>query len=139
MNPIVSPFSKVQREIELSNAPKKADGTPTTMPTMGLGTWQADSTKTRDAVMNAVRDAGYRMVDTASAYGDEHEMGEALQTLLSSGAVKRVEIAGQCKLWNANMRPENVRKDLVASLGDLRVDYVDNFVMHWPQVCPALP
>ena len=43
----------------------------------------------------------------------------------------------QCKLWNSNHRPAHVREDLEASLRDLGLDYVDSFVIHWPQAVPS--
>ncbi len=51
--------------------------------------------------------------------------------------VKREELFIQCKLWNANHRREHVRADLLASLADLRLEYVDCFLIHWPQACPS--
>ncbi len=67
----------------------------------------------------------YRMIDTANDYGNEHEIGEALQFLFSNNIVKREELFIQCKLWNGNMRtkPVNlVELDLKATLKDLKVD-----------------
>lgn len=106
------------------------------MPMVGLGTWKSPVGKTGNAVKTAIR-AGYRMVDTANDYGNEHEIGEALTELLKAGEVKREDLFIQSKLWNSNHRPEHVREDLVATLKDLQLDYVDNFVLHWPQACPA--
>ena len=40
----------------------------------------------------------------------------------------------QAKLWNGNHRPEHVKPDLVQTLTDLQLDYIDSFVIHWPQV-----
>ena len=45
----------------------------------------------------------------------------------------------QAKLWNSNHRRPHVLPDLEATLSDLGLDYVDNFVLHWPMACPALP
>ena len=61
-----------EQTVLLKNSP---DGT-LRMPQVGLGTWRADVNKTRDAVIAAIK-AGYRMVDTANDYGNEHEVGEA--------------------------------------------------------------
>ena len=43
----------------------------------------------------------------------------------------------QAKLWNSNHRPEHVKPDLVATLKDLQLDYIDSFVIHWPQAVPS--
>jgi diketogulonate reductase-like aldo/keto reductase len=47
---------------------------------------------------------GYRLIDTANDYGNEHMIGEALQELFSRGVVKREDLFIQSKLWNANHR-----------------------------------
>lgn len=105
------------------------------MPRLLLGTWKAEVGQTKQAVIAAVRDGGYRGVDTANDYGNEHEVGEAITYLTKTSAseegrngepiLKREDLFVQCKLWNANMRPDLVRGDLIASLQDLQVDYVD--------------
>ena len=77
------------------------------------------------------------MVDCANDYGNEAEIGQALKELLSSGAVKREELFIQAKLWNSNHRTDHVKVDLMATLEDLQLDYLDSFVIHWPQACPA--
>ena len=43
----------------------------------------------------------------------------------------------QAKLWNGNHRPEHVKPDLVQTLTDLQLDYIDSFVIHWPQAVPS--
>jgi aryl-alcohol dehydrogenase-like predicted oxidoreductase len=52
--------------------------------------------------------AGYRLIDTANDYGNEHMIGEALQELFSRGVVTRDQLFIQSKLWNANHRWEPV-------------------------------
>ncbi len=106
------------------------------MPRVGLGTWKAPAEKTKEAVLTAVR-AGYRLIDCANDYDNEHAVGEALQELLSAGEVKREELFIQAKLWNSNHRPEHVKPDLEATLKDLQLDYIDSFVIHWPQAVPS--
>ena len=106
------------------------------MPRVGLGTWKAPAEKTKEAVLTAVR-AGYRLIDCANDYDNEHAVGEALQELLEAGEVKREELFIQAKLWNSNHRPEHVKPDLEATLKDLQLDYIDSFVIHWPQAVPS--
>eukprot|EP01013_Petalomonas_cantuscygni_P020611 TRINITY_DN3916_c0_g1_i1.p1 TRINITY_DN3916_c0_g1~~TRINITY_DN3916_c0_g1_i1.p1 ORF type:complete len:367 (-),score=51.52 TRINITY_DN3916_c0_g1_i1:295-1395(-) len=106
------------------------------MPLLGLGTWKSEQGKTGDAVKAAIR-AGYRLIDTANDYNNEHEIGKALKELLDAGEVKREDLFIQSKLWNANHRPAHVEADLRATLADLQLDYVDSFIIHWPQACPA--
>merc|ERR1719500_2190175 len=101
------------------------------MPRLGLGTWKAPAEKTKEAIITAVK-AGYRLIDCANDYDNEHVIGEALQELFSSGAVKREELFIQAKLWNSNHRPEHVKPDLMKTLEDLQLDYIDShYVETW--------
>ena len=106
------------------------------MPVVGLGTWKASRGLVYTAVKTAIA-AGYRMIDCANDYGNEKEVGKALQECLAEGLVKREELFIQAKLWNTNHRKEHVKLDLMATLEDLGLDYIDSFVIHWPQACPA--
>lgn len=106
------------------------------MPRLGLGTWKAPPEKTKEAILTAVR-AGYRLIDCANDYDNEHIIGEALQELFAEGVVKREDLFIQAKLWNSNHRPEHVQPDLEATLKDLQLDYIDSFVIHWPQAVPS--
>jgi|EP00670_Eutreptiella_braarudii_P001965 diketogulonate reductase-like aldo/keto reductase len=106
------------------------------MPTIALGTWKSPVGQTGQAVKAAIR-AGYRNIDCANDYGNEAEIGATLKELFESGEIKREELFIQCKLYNANHRKDHVKPDLMASLEDLQLDYVDSFVIHWPQACPS--
>eukprot|EP01062_Namystynia_karyoxenos_P027614 TRINITY_DN21138_c0_g1_i1.p2 TRINITY_DN21138_c0_g1~~TRINITY_DN21138_c0_g1_i1.p2 ORF type:complete len:405 (+),score=170.18 TRINITY_DN21138_c0_g1_i1:79-1215(+) len=108
------------------------------MPMVGLGTWKSPLGKTGEAVKAAVR-AGYRLIDTANDYNNEEEIGRALKELLDAGEVKREELFIQSKLWNANHRKDHAWADIRQTLKDLQLTYVDSYVIHWPQACPALP
>jgi diketogulonate reductase-like aldo/keto reductase len=102
------------------------DGTP--IPQIGLGVWQAGRGKTsQDAVAAALR-LGYRHVDTAQAYGNEHEVGEAIR----SSGLEREEVFVTTKLWNADQGYDSARRAFDASLARLGFDYVDLYLLHWP-------
>jgi len=102
------------------------DGTP--IPQIGLGVWQAGRGKTsQDAVAAALR-LGYRHVDTAQAYGNEHDVGEAIR----SSGLAREEVFVTTKLWNADQGYDSARRAFDASLARLGFDYVDLYLLHWP-------
>eukprot|EP01063_Lacrimia_lanifica_P017616 TRINITY_DN24662_c0_g1_i1.p1 TRINITY_DN24662_c0_g1~~TRINITY_DN24662_c0_g1_i1.p1 ORF type:complete len:371 (+),score=193.99 TRINITY_DN24662_c0_g1_i1:75-1187(+) len=108
-------------------------------PKIGLGTWKSPTAGvTAEAVKAAIR-AGYRMIDTANDYGNEAEIGKAIKELIDAGEITRGELFIQSKLWNSNHRADLAWIDLNKTLEDLQVDYIDCFLIHWPQACPAHP
>lgn len=105
--------------------------TGTEMPLIGLGTWNADPDKVGGAVEYALTEAGYRHVDCAAVYHNEKEIGEALQKVFASGKVKREEIFVTSKLWNHAHAKENVAAACKSTLHDLKLDYLDLYLIHW--------
>jgi len=106
------------------------------MPLFALGTWKAPAGVTASSVEHALK-AGYRSIDAANDYNNEHEVGAAMTKCIEDGVLTREELFVQAKLWNANHKPEHVIADLEQSLTDLQVDYLDSYVIHWPQACPS--
>jgi len=98
---------------------------------IGLGTWKSRPGEVGRAVVEAVK-AGYRHLDCAPIYGNEPEIGEALQQLFSEGTVKREDLWITSKLWNNAHRETDVVPALEHSLRDLKLDYLDLFLIHWP-------
>merc|ERR1711963_812580 len=78
------------------------------VPTIALGTWKSSQEQTKQAIVTAVK-AGFRFLDTANDYDNEHFIGDALEELFKEGVVKREDLFIQSKLWNSNHRPEHVR------------------------------
>jgi alcohol dehydrogenase (NADP+) len=101
------------------------------MPALGLGTWKADPGVVGETITEAVR-IGYRHFDCAPLYGNEVEIGEALETAVKDGIAARDDIWVTSKLWNDNHLPEHVMPALEKTLADLRLDYLDLYLIHWP-------
>ncbi|KXL45864.1 hypothetical protein M433DRAFT_8638 [Acidomyces richmondensis BFW] len=95
------------------------------MPMVGLGTWQSKPNEVREAVKAALL-AGYRHIDTALAYGNEHEVGQGIK----DSGVPREEIWITTKLDNPWHK--RVSEGIESSCKSLGVDYVDLYLMHWP-------
>ncbi|KAG2377600.1 hypothetical protein C9374_009116 [Naegleria lovaniensis] len=105
------------------------DGTK--IPLIGLGTWKSEPQKVKQAVIAAI-ECGYRHIDCAELYGNEKEIGEALQDVLDRGVVTRQDLWITSKLWNTHRRPEHVRPALEKTLSELRITYLDQYLIHWP-------
>jgi D-xylose reductase len=101
------------------------------MPAIGLGFWKVDGAMAPGLVDEAAR-AGYRHFDCASDYGNEAEVGAGLQKIERSGVVRREELWITSKLWNTNHAAEHVRPACERSLRDLKVDYLDLYLIHFP-------
>ena len=104
---------------ELSNGVK--------MPCIGLGTWQTDHETTINAVVSAVK-SGYRLIDTAAAYGNEASVGTGIR----KSGIDRKDIFITSKLRNAHHGYESTLEAFERTIARLGVDYLDLYLIHWP-------
>ena len=101
------------------------------MPALGFGTLIPDAAVTITATRDAL-EAGFRHFDCAERYGNEREVGTALQGGLAAGGIAREDIFVTAKLWNSNHRPERVEPAFEASLNRLGLKYLDLYLIHTP-------
>src|ERR1700722_8310187 len=101
------------------------------MPVLGFGTLIPDAAVTITATRDAL-EAGFRHFDCAERYGNEREVGRALQAGLAAGGIAREDIFVTTKLWNSNHRPERVEPAFEASLDRLGLKYLDLYLIHTP-------
>ena len=103
------------------------------MPAIGLGTWKMEDGTATAAVKSAL-EVGYRHIDCAPIYLNEKDVGAAFEDVFNSGTVERADVWVTSKLWCNRHRPDLVESALRETLSDLRLDYLDLFMIHWPIV-----
>lgn len=106
-------------------------GNGDSIPVVGLGTWKAEGADMTQAIKDALS-AGYTHIDTATIYGNEEEIGQAITEALNEGLVTREELFITTKLWNDAHATEDVMPALKDSLKKLQMDYIDLYLIHWP-------
>jgi len=97
------------------------------MPRMGLGTWPMDDAQAAVAVRGAL-DMGYRLIDTAENYRNEAGVGEGIR----ASGLKREEVFLTTKFNREWHSVAGVRQACEASLKRLGTDYIDLYLIHWP-------
>ena len=106
--------------VELNNGVK--------MPILGYGVFQiTDPKECERCVLDAI-DVGYRLIDTAQAYGNEEAVGNAIKKC----GVPREELFITTKVWISNAGYENAKKSIEESLKKLQLDYLDLLLIHQP-------
>lgn len=108
------------------------------MPQVGFGCWKVNKETCADQIYNAIK-VGYRLFDGAEDYGNEKEVGEGINRALDEGLVARDELFVVSKLWNNYHHPDNVETALDKTLSDLKLDYLDLFLIHFPIAFKFVP
>lgn len=102
------------------------------IPIVGFGTWKMrDEEETPKIVEHAIK-VGYRHIDTAAIYKNEELVGEGIRNAINNGLVTREELFVTTKLWNDSHSYELAQQALEDSLEGLGLDYVDLYLIHWP-------
>ena len=95
------------------------------MPIVGFGTFMLSGETCTQSVVSAIN-SGYRMIDTAEAYGNEREVGEGIK----QSGIKREELFLVTKV---NFKSyETAEQTVLQSLSNLQTDYIDLLLLHWP-------
>jgi diketogulonate reductase-like aldo/keto reductase len=116
-----------------SSVPYRTAFTGARIPAIGLGTFGSDRFS-GEAIAEAVKGAievGYRHIDCAAVYGNEHLVGQSLREAVQSG-VRREDLWITSKLWNDKHNEKDVIPACEQSLKDLQLDYLDLYLIHWP-------
>ena len=99
-----------------------------TIPKLGLGTWFIDDDKAAQAVREAVK-LGYRLIDTAQAYGNERDVGEGVRTC----GLPREQLFVASKVAAELKDYDSAAKSIDETLNKMGLDYLDQIIIHSPQ------
>jgi 2,5-diketo-D-gluconate reductase A len=110
-----------------ASVPSIALNDENTMPSLGLGVGELSDDETERAV-SAALEMGYRLIDTASVYGNEAAVGRAI----AASGIPRAELFITTKLANADQGLTSTQNACKASLERLGLDYLDLYLIHWP-------
>ena len=129
----MSSFPGASDGIDPALVPSRQLYTGARIPAIGLGTFGSDrfsGEAIAEAVLGAV-EVGYRHIDCAAVYGNEHLIGQAFKELQARG-LKREALWVTSKLWNDKHDEQDVIPACERTLKDLQLDYLDLYLIHWP-------
>lgn len=98
------------------------------MPLLGFGVFQITDIKEAEKAVLTALDAGYRLIDTASSYGNEEAVGRAI----TKSGITRSDIFVTTKLWVQDTGYEATKRAINESLKKLQLDYLDLYLIHQP-------
>jgi 2,5-diketo-D-gluconate reductase A len=111
----------------MPEAPQKTLNSGADMPALGFGVFQVAPEEVEAPVRLAI-EAGYRLIDTASGYGNEQGVGRAVR----NSEVEREQLFITTKLRNSDHGYDQALRAFDASMAELGLDYVDLYLIHWP-------
>lgn len=112
----------------MSNIPQVKLNNGITMPQLGLGVFAIPDGKEIREAMSFAFDEGYRSIDTATVYGNEKGVGQAIK----ESRIPREEIFLTTKVWNNDQEYDSTLEAFQQSMDRLGVDYLDLYLIHWP-------
>lgn len=112
----------------MSEIPTITLNTGQRMPQFGLGVYKVIGSDEAETVISSALDSGYRLIDTASVYKNEEDIGRAVKMC----SVPREELFITTKVWNTAQQIGNIESAFSRSLERLQLDYVDLYLVHWP-------
>ena len=127
------PFTIASDGVDPARVPFRTTYTGAKIPAIGLGTFGSDRLS-GEIIAEAVKGAiavGYRHIDCASVYGNEHQIGQALREVMAAG-ITRDELWITSKVWNDMHGDGDVLLSCAKTLKDLKLDYLDLYLVHWP-------
>ncbi|CAF1134522.1 unnamed protein product [Rotaria sp. Silwood1] len=101
------------------------------IPQLALGTYKTTNEEMNNVIETALS-VGYRHIDCAWLYGNEKSIGEGLSNQLKKGEIKRSDLFLTGKLWCSFHKSNRVRQQCLITIDDLRCQYLDLFLIHWP-------
>ncbi len=126
-------FNSDRDIVDPADVPKRRLSTGTEIPAIGLGTFGSDKYGPQEiaAAVVGAAEVGYRHFDCASVYGNEDFIGPALSKIVEMG-ISREELWITSKVWNDKHGPGQVIESAKQSLRDLKLEYLDLYLVHWP-------